>query len=94
MTVRDRFGIIAEKHEAKKIFNTDYESLHSADEKNKQINVSEYQQRIGSLFYAIVFTRPDIAFVVSKLSQFMRDSTKYHGLALKNLLQYIKSTIK
>jgi hypothetical protein len=42
----------------------------------------------------MVFTRPDIAFVLGKLSQFMSDPEKHHGHALKNLLHYIKSTIK
>jgi hypothetical protein len=42
----------------------------------------------------MVVTRPDIAFVLGKLSQFMSNPEKYHGHALKNLLRYIKSTIK
>jgi hypothetical protein len=40
------------------------------------------------------FTRPDIAFALGKLSQFMSDPAKHYGHALKNLLRYIKSTIK
>jgi hypothetical protein len=31
----DRFGIIAEKHKAKKIPTADYESLRPADEKDE-----------------------------------------------------------
>jgi hypothetical protein len=92
--VLDRFGITAEKHKSKKIPIADYESLCPANEKDEQINISEYQQGIGSLLYAMVFTRPDIAFVLGKLSQFMSDLAKHHGHALKNLLRYIKSTIK
>jgi hypothetical protein len=71
----------------------DHESLRAADEEDERINVSEYQQGIGSLLYAIVFTRPDIGFVLGKLSQFMSDPAKHHGHALKNLLRYVKSTI-
>jgi hypothetical protein len=94
-TVLDRFGITAEKHKSKKIPTANYESLCPGNEKDERINVSEYQQRVGSLLYAMVFTRPDIAFfVLSKLGQFISDPTKYHGHALKNLLRYIKSTIK
>jgi hypothetical protein len=68
MTILNRFGITAEKHKFKKIPTVDYESLCLADEKNEQINISEYQQGIGSLLYAIVFICPNIAFVLSKLS--------------------------
>jgi hypothetical protein len=42
----------------------------------------------------MVFTYSDIAFVLSKLIQFMSDLAKHHGHALKNLLHYIMSTIK
>jgi hypothetical protein len=42
----------------------------------------------------MIFTCPVITFVLGKLSQFMSDPPKYHGHALKNLLRYIKSTIK
>jgi hypothetical protein len=42
----------------------------------------------------MVFTCPNIGFVLGKLSQFMSDPAKYHDHALKNLLRYIKSTIK
>jgi hypothetical protein len=93
-TILNRFGITVEKHKSKKIPTADYESLYTADEKDKRINISEYQQGIGSLLYAMIFIYPDIAFVLGKLSQFMSDPAKYHGYALKNLLRYIKSTIK
>jgi hypothetical protein len=65
-TVLDRFGITAEKHKAKKIPTADCESLRPADDKDERINVSEFKQGIGSLLYAMVFTRPDIAFVLGK----------------------------
>jgi hypothetical protein len=43
--------------------------------------------------YAMIFTRPDIAFTLGKLSQFMSDPAKHHGHALKSLLRYLKSTV-
>jgi hypothetical protein len=92
-TVLDSFGTTAEYDKAKKFAMADCELLPTAIEKNERINVSQYQQGIGSLLYAIVFTRPDIAFVLGKLSQFMSDLEKHHGQALKNLLRYLKSTI-
>ena len=42
----------------------------------------------------MILTRPDIAFILGKLSQFMNDQAKHHGHALKSLLRYLNSTIK
>jgi hypothetical protein len=42
----------------------------------------------------MVFTYPNIEFVLGKLSQFISDPAKHHGYALKKLLQYINSIIK
>ena len=44
--------------------------------------------------FAMVLTRPDIAFVLGKLSQYMSDPAEHHGHALKNLMRYLKSTVK
>jgi hypothetical protein len=43
--------------------------------------------------YAMVHTRPDIAFTLRKLSQHIKDPTDFHIEAVKNLMQYIRSTI-
>ncbi|KAI0995187.1 hypothetical protein K3495_g12995 [Podosphaera aphanis] len=42
----------------------------------------------------MIFTRPDIAFVLSRLSQFMKDPAVHHGVALKSLIRYLRSTVK
>ena len=39
---------------------------------------SKYQQVIGSLLYIMLGTQPDIAFAVTKLSQFASNPTKEH----------------
>src|SRR5450631_1636048 len=44
--------------------------------------------------YAIIFIRPDIAFTLGKLSQFISDPAKHHSHALKSLFRYLKSIIK
>ena len=72
----------------------DYESLRPASTTDTRIDVTEYQQVIGSLLFAMVFTRPDIAFVIGKLSQYISDPAKHHGHSAKNLMRYLKSTIK
>jgi hypothetical protein len=51
-----------------------------------------YQRGIGSLMYAATSTRPDIAFAVSILSQFMRNPGRVHWEAVKEVIRYLKGT--
>lgn len=43
--------------------------------------------------FAMVYTRPDIAFALRRLSQFKKDPAEYHMSALKKLLRYLRWTI-
>ena len=52
----------------------------------------DYQRRIGSLMYLMTCTRPDLAFAVSKLSQFCTDPTVRHMNALNRVLRYLRGT--
>lgn len=51
-----------------------------------------YQNLIGSLMYLAVCTRPDIANVVSCLSQFNTCYTEVHWNMAKRVLRYLKGT--
>lgn len=93
-SVLDKFGITQETHKPKAVPSVGYENLRPANDNDERINVNEYQQAIGSTMYAMIFTRPDITFILGKLSQFMSDPAKHHGHVLKSLLRYLKSTIK
>ncbi|KFK33814.1 hypothetical protein AALP_AA5G063400 [Arabis alpina] len=51
----------------------------------------EYRTLIGSLQY-LAFTRPDIAYAVNRLSQFMHKPTEDHWQAAKRILRYLAGT--
>ncbi|KAF7831623.1 Copia protein [Senna tora] len=50
-----------------------------------------YRQVIGSLQY-LTNTRPDIAFAVNKLSQFLSQPTDLHFQGVKRILRYLKGS--
>ncbi|KAL0546824.1 hypothetical protein IC582_016742 [Cucumis melo] len=54
--------------------------------------VSLYRQLVGSLIYLTV-TRPDIAYVVHIVSQFMAAPRTIHFIVVQRILRYIKGTL-
>ena len=51
-----------------------------------------YKQIIGTLIYAAISTRPDIAFAAMRLSRFNNNPTKEHIKYAKYVLRYLKGT--
>lgn len=52
-----------------------------------------YQSAVGAIMYAMLGTRPDIAFAVASLSQFSSNPGQTHWIAIKHVLRYLKGTM-
>ncbi|GKB44399.1 ribonuclease H-like domain-containing protein [Tanacetum coccineum] len=53
----------------------------------------EYSRVIGSLMYAMTYTRLDIVFVVGKLSRYTSNPGTQHWQAIQRVLKYLKKTM-
>lgn len=51
-----------------------------------------YQQKIGSIIYPSIITRPDVAFACNKLSQFLQNPSKAHMVAADRIILYLNGT--
>ena len=56
-------------------------------------NPKIYREIVGSLIYLMTCSRPDISYVVSKLSQYMNKPTEAHLRVARNVLKYLKGSI-
>ncbi|EFE32428.1 uncharacterized protein ARB_00613 [Trichophyton benhamiae CBS 112371] len=54
--------------------------------------IHEYQQKVGSVLYAAVTTRPDIAFATSKLAQSLKNPSRLHLEQVDRLICYLRDT--
>lgn len=52
--------------------------------------VNLYQRKIGSLLYAAVITRPDVAFAVSRLARFLTNPSPKHHEAADRVFYYLR----
>lgn len=64
----------------------------SATEGQPIENSSLYRNIVGALQY-VVITRPDIAFAVNKVCQFMHNPLDVHFKAIKRILRYLYGTL-
>ena len=55
-------------------------------------NIPEYGTAIGSLMYAAIGTRPDIAFAIQMLSQFTSNPNPTHWTAVKHVFCYLNGS--
>ena len=67
--------------------------LKKNDNVSKHVDTVQYQSVVGSLLYAAMATRPDIAYAVGVLSKFCANPDESHLTAAIRVLRYLKGTI-
>ena len=63
----------------------------SNDDGTKEVDATMYRELVGSLIY-LTTTRPDLAYSVSVLSQFMSKPLESHWIAAECVLRYLSGT--
>jgi hypothetical protein len=53
-----------------------------------------YQQMVGSLMYAMLCTRPNLAYLINVLSQHMANPSMEHWMAIKRNFRYLQGTLQ
>ena len=56
------------------------------------VNQKQYQSNVGSQMYAMLCTRPDLAYAISQISQFSSNPSIIHESAAKRVLKYLNGT--
>ena len=77
-----------------KLANTPIKMNHKLCEDMDQepTNKEQYQHLVGRLIY-LAHTRPNIAYAVSVVSQFMHSPSVFHKNAVDRILRYLKSAL-
>ncbi|KAJ9566572.1 hypothetical protein OSB04_002538 [Centaurea solstitialis] len=76
-----------------KEFNTPFDSCVKLEKySGRAVAQLEYASAIGCMMYAMHYTRPDIAFAVSRLSQFTSNPGPDNWKAIGRVLGYLKRT--
>ena len=75
-------------------FKLTREQSPKTDKDREEMTKVPYASAVGSLMYAMVCTRPDIAHAVGVVSRFMSNPGREHWEAVKWLFRYLKGTSK
>jgi hypothetical protein len=63
-----------------------------AEEEVEEVSRTSYQRKVGSILFAAISTRPDIAFAAARLSRFNQRPGQKHHDAADRLIQYLYRT--
>ena len=65
------------------------QKLNYTDDTALMSDVSRYREAVGSFIY---WTRPNLFFIASKLSQYFTEPTEQHFCTVKHVLRYLRGT--
>ena len=88
MKILERFGM----ENCKPIATPMLSQIEPYELSDVSFDPTMYRRAVGSLMYLMVGTRPDIAFVVGRLSQYMQNPTQALWSRVKRVLRYIRGT--
>ena len=95
--VLERFNM----HKAKPVgspfanhFKLSSKQCPTSEKDKEEMKKVPYASAVGSLMYAMVCTRPDIAHAVGVVSRFLSNPGKEHWAAVKWILRYLRGTSK
>ena len=71
---------------------TDTHQLHKRREDENPADIQPYSEMVGSIS-CLTYTRSDLGFAVSKLSQYLSNPSTTHMAEAKHVLRYIKGTL-
>jgi hypothetical protein len=94
-TVLDRFGMSESKGVETPMNPGEKMSRKmcpTTEKEKSEMAAVPYQSALGSVMYAMLGTRPDIAYAVGVLSRYASNPGKHHWIAMKRLLRYLKQT--
>jgi hypothetical protein len=80
---------------AKDFFATVAKAAATASEVDRASDtiVRDYQAVIGLLMFAMICTRPDVAYAINTLAQFASNPLPVYSQALKRVLRYLRGTV-
>nr|KAJ0195046.1 hypothetical protein LSAT_V11C700360720 [Lactuca sativa] len=68
-------------------------SLKLLPNKGSPVSQLEYSRAIGCLMYAMISTRPDITYIVGRLSRYTSNPSSHHWQAVRRVFKYLKGTM-
>ena len=78
--------------EVKMRFTADSAPSTKGERRWSETNLKSYRQIVGQLIYAMIGTRPDIAWSVGQCARFFSGPAQCHMVAAKRILRFIAST--
>ena len=65
----------------------------STPDEQEKMRAIPYASAVGSIMYAMLCTRPDVAFAFSVVSRYQSNPGEPHWVANKNILKYLRRTL-